>query len=257
MKPKPNPVHGFTLLEILITMVMFGVFLTVTIQLLTSQNKMNTTVLSFSDLTADARMSTVRMTELLSQAAYIYPAGQTINLPGGVNITTGKEALAFLLASQTPYCTAVNRRYCAVMYRIENRSNYTAILGASSQASPHVLTERIYISFDWPQIPQGGSMPTNWSALALTNNIVGLVADSVDNVQTDLGSAAMLSVSPRPGEYDAGLKTGVPATSSIALIQAVKPRVVLRLLPATPNRSAIREFSVFAQPIPRQGPLDN
>lgn len=244
--------QGFTLIETLITMLMLGILLTIVVQMFSSQNRVNNNLLSFSELTADARMTTVRMNELLSQAAYIYPAGQTIALPGGVNVVTGKEAVAFLLASRTPYCTSAARTYCGVLYRIEARAGYESILGINGKLSPFVITERIYTGFNWAQLNTGAQTSRSWTALTLTNNTVGLVADAVDNVNTDLGSN--LIVATRTSDYDRALQIGVPSNNANALVQAVRPRITLRILP---DRSATREFSVFAQPIPRQGPLDN
>lgn len=247
--------QGFTLIETLIAMVMLGVLLTVVVQLFTSQNRVNNSIMGYSDLTADVRMSTVRMNELLSQATYIYPAGQTIDLPASVKVTTGKTAVAFLLASNTPYCPsppALRKRYCAVLYNIEARSDYTSILGSNATVSPYVLTERVYTSLDWPQSGTGLTPSKNWSALTLMNNTVGLVADAVDNAATDLGSTPV--VAARKSNYDSNLAVGVASNTANALIQAVRVKLVLKLLP---NRIATREFSVLAQPIPRQGPLDN
>lgn len=242
---------GFTLVEILIAMGITGLILTLVVQVSNTQTRANTIILSYSDLSNDIRMATVRMTELISQAAYIYPSGQTINLPSG-NITTGPQALAFLLASGTPYCTATTNRYCAVVYRVEARTPYAPVLGASTTASPFVVTERIFTSLDWPQSLGGNLPPKNWTAL--TPGPIGLVADAVNNATTNLSKNMV--VSSRQGPYDSSLQPNVTASTANALIVAVSPSLTLQLNEA--NRRPIqREFSIYAQPVPRQGPLDN
>lgn len=242
---------GFTLVEILISLLLFGIVLTLVAQMTASQNKMNTAVMQASSIADDAQLATVRMTELLSQAAYIYPEGQTITLPGGAGtVVTGKKALAFLLASGTPYCTASSQTYCAVVYRVEARGGYVSILGTSNVASPYVLTESVYKSLSWSASGTGTYPTRNWSALTLVGGAAGLVADTVDDVNTDLGTS--LTVASRSSSFDEGLKIGVPDTDAAALIQAVNAKLQLTL---TNGRKAIRTFSVMAQPVPRQSPL--
>jgi len=185
--------RGFTLIELLVAMSVFGVVLLVTTNMIVVNQRVATQQISQHQAREDAQMALLRIGELFSSAAYVYPRGRTLTLPGG-NVTTGQKTLAFLVPWGTPYCNdggvsesarynpnSVHRnRYCLVLYRILRRSNFTNLLGGNPKASDWVLAEGIFKWVSWPV----NTLPTRNFADAhatYSNEAVelGIVADSI------------------------------------------------------------------------------
>ncbi|MBF6593794.1 MAG: prepilin-type N-terminal cleavage/methylation domain-containing protein [Thermaceae bacterium] len=243
---------GFTLIELLISLSLLLVVLAVASDLIVSNQRVaNTTVLR-NQIAEDARLSILRMTEIVSQSAYIYPAGQTITLSGfSVNTSSG---LVVLVPWESPYCNdnnlagnaAYKTYYCGFIYRVEPRAPYAAKLGNVSNTTGQVLVEYRYRWVSWPT----NTTPiTNWTALSAPS--VGVVADSVDTANTDL--VGNLQLAARSSPVDTGLKndTSVTTSSANALIWAVQPQVGLALTYGQTSLSINRSEVMYARAIPR------
>ena len=117
---------GLSLVEIMIALSLVGGILLLANQLMFQNQTIASRQLLQRQASEDARMTMLRLSEVLSQASYIYPNNrpdnQPILLPGGDSQKTGIPALAALVASGTPYCPlsiAVAGTYCAFLYRLE------------------------------------------------------------------------------------------------------------------------------------------
>lgn len=240
---------GFTLIELLISLSLLLVVLAVASDLIVSNQRVaNTTVLR-NQIAEDARLSFLRMTEIVSQSAYIYPAGQTITL-SGFSVSTS-SSLVVLVPWESPYCNdnnlagnaAYKTYYCGFIYRVEPRAPYAAKLGNVSNTTGQVLVEYRYRWVSWPT----NTTPiANWSTLATPN--VGVVADSIDTTNTNL--VDKLKLAARSSPVDTGLN-GTSTSSANALIWAVQPQVGLTLTYGTTSLSVIRSDVIYARAIPR------
>jgi prepilin-type N-terminal cleavage/methylation domain-containing protein len=95
------PKRGFTTLEMLIAMGVLGVILTVAAALLQSNQRATDVQQARTNSLEDARLAASRLIETVNQAAYIFPAGQRIQVNGltgravANEVTTGANAGRF------------------------------------------------------------------------------------------------------------------------------------------------------------------
>lgn len=245
---------GFTLIEVLIATVLLGIVLTVASALFIQSHQISTRQISATEAEEDARLAILRMDEVLSQTAYLYPNGQTLTIPSG-SVVTGDDAVAGLAPARSPYCPTSDAtrydKYCGFIYRLVPRSGYTTLLGVRNGVGDSVLIEQRFEWIDWPS--NSSTPPTkNWGATTLAST--GVIADAVDDANTQLD---LLTVGRRPG-IDTALQvdnstTTTPSianTDPVSLIQAVNPRVGL-LYPATQVQ---RDGFIFARSVPRVAP---
>lgn len=237
--------QGFTLLELLIAMSIFGVVLLLAGNLFSSANAYTTLTVTASEVEDDVRLSLLRITEITSQAAYIYPAGITLTLNTGT-VTTGKNALALLAPAGSPYCpgdvTANSDKYCLFVYRLRPRSAYTAVLPRLKNPTPDVLVEQRARWVTWTLNTVPG---LNFSSLSLTD---GVVVDSIDANLTDFGR---LTVGTNAGlDTVLGVGSSVLPTQANAQIQVVQPMIAAQVSTFKAQRSGF----VFVRSIPRVAP---
>jgi type II secretory pathway pseudopilin PulG len=240
---------GITLVELLISISILGIFLAVMSSVLSSSQRVTRDQILAADVETSLRLSFLRISEVIKQAAYIYPASQTITLGvGGVGITvtTGEGALAVLLPAGTTYCLPDDtnaQTYCGYLYDVGSRTPYETILGTPSGVTDSVLLERRNTGITWNQ---SALPPTNWS-----NVSTGIIADSVNVAVTSLGAVDNLTVNTRKGGiYDMGLFGGTMATSANALIDTVRPQISLSY---TGGKSieVTRAIQIYATAVPR------
>jgi prepilin-type N-terminal cleavage/methylation domain-containing protein len=126
--PKRQNLAGFTLIELLIGMSILGVILLAASGLLQGNQKLTNDAQTRSNVLGDARGAISRMTDTISQAAYIYPADSTINFSanntvvGNVSsnqVNTGKKGVAVLITD-----SAVPPKYQGVIYYLADRSQF-------------------------------------------------------------------------------------------------------------------------------------
>ena len=238
--------RGITLIELLIAMGVLGIVLSVAFAFFVSAQGTTSQQSLRSEASLATRLSFLRTGELVAQSAYIYPANQTLTL-GGKSVATGPAALALLLPEGSTYCPGSGKTYCGIVYSIEPRTPYKAMLGERAGTTGMVLAEHRVNNLVW----NVDTLPTkNWGAPS-----TGIVADSVDAAASSLSAGGQLGFGFGVG-YDAKetFSKG-DSTAANALIQSVAPRVAVRFTSSGGVSSEESGF-FFSRAIPR-GALPN
>jgi prepilin-type N-terminal cleavage/methylation domain-containing protein len=179
--PKMNRENGFTLIELLIGMTILGVILVAAAGLLQSNQRVTNDAQTRSNAIGDARGAMSRMTETLSQAAYIYPEASTITFFDADNnsrqVVTGADAVAALISSDPGAVGAP--LYRGVIYYLADRSDSRFKLDlpnlASDRIAQNILVEANITNIPWPS----GSLPNkSWT----DNASEGVLVDGVDRM---------------------------------------------------------------------------
>ena len=258
-----NPKQGgFTLVELLISMAILGVILTVTSSILQVNQKGVNAQQSRTASTGDARAALTRISEQLAQAAYIYPSGITITVTSGVKgqgtinrVTTGANTIAVLVADGL---NSSPPKYDGVIFYVTARSNFSADVATlpSGTFSPNVLVRAAVETTGAGLITWAinATPPTAWGAAA----VEGVLADGIDTSRTNLMASA--TYSPTLGVDDtyfsSGLRGNNPAiTAANALITSLGFQVAVNI---APNASSFSSSSgtvlrglITARNIPR------
>jgi prepilin-type N-terminal cleavage/methylation domain-containing protein len=171
---------GVTLVELLIGMSILGVILLAASGVLQVNSKATNDTQVRSNALGDARGAISRMTETISQAAYIYPTGLNISfLSKGTpkTITTGDRAIAALISSAGGYE--------GVVYYVADRTEGTFASDlpslAADRIAQHILVEARTQSgtpIPWPAktVPR-----LNWDVPVSQGVLVdGIDVDAVD-----------------------------------------------------------------------------
>ncbi|WP_287409244.1 prepilin-type N-terminal cleavage/methylation domain-containing protein [Oceanithermus sp.] len=251
--------NGFTLIELMISMAVFGVILILTTSMIVKNQEIANRQIVSQQAREDARLALLRVSELFSGAAYIYPGSQTLTLPDGTSVATGGQTLAMLLPWGSPYCneggsnpydsTSSHRDlYCAVVYTLGNRSDYVGVLGENPKAGNRVLVEHLIKWVSWPV----NTLPTrDFSGLSSS---VGVVADAVVPAQTAVvytaSSLSQASRKPIDSLLLAASDTSDP-TNALALIDNVVVSLGIRYR-GQPLQQERR--NLFARAVPRSAP---
>jgi prepilin-type N-terminal cleavage/methylation domain-containing protein len=248
--------RGITLVELLVAMAIFGIFLAALGGFFASNNRISNQQISAADANLALRQSLLRMTEVITQAAYIYPAGQSITLTSSgqsVTVTTGADVLAVLVPAGNVYCTITTRDYCGFLYRIQDRTPFVDVLGSSAKTQ-FALIEWQSRSLSWTKNTLPTSTLTTWS-----NATRAVMADSIvpftptNTNGSSLSAAANLSISQEaPILDDQANLFDLNATArneADGLVSGVAPRLVI----AAKNGSAesVRAANIFSRAIPR------
>jgi prepilin-type N-terminal cleavage/methylation domain-containing protein len=221
---------GFTLVELLIGMSILGVILLAASGLLQGNQKVTNDAQTRSNALGDARGAISRMTDTISQAAYIYPADSTISLgannrvAGNVSsnqVKTGKSGVAVLITeSGTP------TKYRGVIYYLADRSQIASDLPnlAVDRVAQHVLVEvKTSGTIDW----SAKSLPDlNWTVDASE----GVLVDGIDDtmLETDLMTDRVFA--PESGSDGSVFKTVNPALNDAnALISTIGYSIGIRV----------------------------
>jgi prepilin-type N-terminal cleavage/methylation domain-containing protein len=184
---KRRNLAGFTLIELLIGMSILGVILVAASGLLQGNQKLTNDAQTRSNALGDARGAISRMTDTISQAAYIYPADSTISLTGiagnvsSGNVITGKKGVAVLISDG-----AVIPKYQGVIYYLADRSHsqFASDLPQlpADRVAQHVLVEAKTIgTIEWT----AKTLPDlNW----VVDASEGVLVDGIDVTmpETDL-----------------------------------------------------------------------
>ena len=237
---------GFTLTEVLIAMGIFGVLMTAMTMFFIGNQTVATQQISSAATENNVRLALLRINEIVSQANYIYPAGQTLLL-NGQSYTTDKNALAVLIPEGTTYCeeTATDgETYCGFLFSVEDRSTYSSILGADTGTTGKVVAEHRITGMSWPQ----HTLPSlNWPT---TNHVYAPVADSVsDNTSLgeDLEAASFISFDRDTFDYGLGTNTSLAK----ALIKTVNSTIEVSFTFKGQPIKTIRSSYILARAIPR------
>lgn len=247
-----NSKAGLSMVELLISMAIFGVIIGGLSTMLASNGRLTKGQTNAATANMAARKSLLRITDMVAQAHYIYPANQNISLGANINIETGRSALAFLLPSGTTYCPGSNQTYCGFVISVENRELFEDILGNSEQSSNFVLAGWRVENLVWPK----DGIPSQ-SLVAWNNATSELLAGSVDKSMTDLASAEKLDSAKSNAMYD---KEKLFSISELhrdqadGLIASVSPSITFVYGSSTTDKKISRSTHIFARAIPRGTP---
>lgn len=245
---------GFTLVELLIAMAVLALILTLASNLIFQNQNITTRQVLAGRVQEDVRLATLRISDVVSQAAYIFPNNATITIQTGTTssaVVTGDDALAVLVPPGTAYCPLTTPQYCGYLYRLEARAPYAADLGSTPGNSGWVLVEYQAWGLTWNANTNPTSVASNWTAASLRSR--GVVADSVTDEGTSLGGLSFAGVA---SEIDRVLaiptsNAAVIPSSPNALIGSVRIEVAIQY---ANGLRATRQTEVLARGIPRAVP---
>ena len=208
---KRRNLAGFTLVELLIGMGILGVILLAASGLLQGNQKLTNDAQTRSNALGDARGAISRMTDTISQAAYIYPADSTISLSSGVvgnvssnHVTTGNKGVAVLITDSTD-----PTKYRGVIYYLADRSQKASDLPqlADDRVAQHVLVEvKTNDTIDWP----AKSLPKlNWNVDASE----GVLVDGIDVTMPETSLMSDRVFAPESGSDGSVFQNGLQAAN--------------------------------------------
>ncbi|MGL4609864.1 MAG: PilW family protein [Trueperaceae bacterium] len=251
---------GISLIELLISMGILGILLATLTAFLVSNQQVTTSQVTSATLSNDVRLAHLRLGEIVSQAHYIYPSGQTINIDGTPYVT-GALALAVLVPRGTTYCkrepeeTDTRQDYCGFAYVVTERTPYVDLLGESDGTTGQVLIEFKSEGLEWVQADStaGDTNPAltllNWNNLSSTNP----VADSVDEELTNVGAELTFSSIVATFDKETNFQLTGSSDTVRALIGGVTSTIALERTVRGKEVTASRENYVFSKAIPRTG----
>jgi prepilin-type N-terminal cleavage/methylation domain-containing protein len=267
MNQKPTAhAFGFSLVELLMAMGILGLLLALLSGFLISNQKVTTQQITATTLNNDTRLAFLRMTEVVSQAHYIFPPGQTLIL-NGKTYTTGATTLAALVPANTTYCPII-QDYCGFAFTIEDRTPYAAILGVNAGTTNLALIETTKRGIVWKQsTPKTSTIPTKvasihtWSDTNATDENTPAddfsqfpITDSVDAATSDLASFDRLETATNTN-FDNGFDVGIDVTDTTKydtyLVASVNSSLSLERKTSGKTLSLTRENFVFSRAIPR------
>jgi prepilin-type N-terminal cleavage/methylation domain-containing protein len=193
---------GFTLIELLIGMVILGVILLAAASLLQGNQKLTGETQTRSNALGDARGAISRITETISQAAYIYPENTVITVGGlaGMGTTnevkTGPDAIAVLISDGNVPAT-----YKGVIYYLADRADPSFApdlpqLPADRIAQLVLVEAQTTTNMAWA--PKSSPL-SNWGVDATE----GVLVDGVDGDNTLTKLMDSVQFAPTSG-YDPG-----------------------------------------------------
>jgi prepilin-type N-terminal cleavage/methylation domain-containing protein len=260
------PKRGFTTLEMLIAMGVLGVILTVAAALLQSNQRATDVQQARTNSLEDARLAASRLIETVNQAAYIFPAGQRIQVNGltgralANEVTTGANALALLVPDGL---NAAQRQYHGVVFYLADRTKFLKDLPnlPSNRIAPWVLVEARTglegigaITWDRDALP-----PRKWATTINEGVLVDGMVEDGSTTTSDLMRSA--SFAPSAGidqtVFSGGLRGNNPAiTNANALLLGVSFQLSIRVSPvgqpATTTPSALIPGLGTARNVPRR-----
>ncbi len=241
--------QGLSLVELLISMAILGILLGVLTAFLIGNQRVTSNQITAASLNNDVRLAFLRISEIVAQTHYIYPAGQTLTI-NGASYTTGKDMLAVLVPEGTTYCDATPSgtpaTYCAFAYAITDRAPYITKLGNGAGTTGFALIEFKQTGLLWTK----GSQPT--SVLAIWASAAS--SPVVDSVATTSSLAALINLEKgTSSNYDgpAVFSTTANLDTSKGIVAAVNSSLVLE---RTVNGKAVtvtRNNFVFSRTTPR------
>lgn len=248
---------GISLVELLVAMAVLALILSLSSRLIFQNQDITTRQVLAGRVNEDVRLATLRMSDVISQAAYIFPNNATITVQTGATntaVVTGDDALAVLVPPRTAYCPLTTNQYCGFLYRLETRAPYVAELGNTPGNTGWVLVEYQARGLTWNANTNPISVASNWASAGLRSR--GVVADSVTDDGTNLG---LLSFAGVKGEIDRILliptsTVAVDLNSANALIGSVRVEITVAY---SNGLRATRQADILARGIPRAVPPGN
>jgi prepilin-type N-terminal cleavage/methylation domain-containing protein len=240
---------GLSLVELLIAMAILGILLATLSAFLISNQRVTSQQITAATLNNDLRLAFLRMSDVISQAQYIFPPDQKLMI-NGAEYTTGAQALAVLVPAGTTYCP-IAKDYCGFAFTIEDRTPFEDQLGANAGTTNLALIETNLRGIEWKKDQLPTAMPTlyTWNTL---NRFP--ITDSVDGVKSDLASFDKLEPS-KDTSFDKGFEVN-KATITVAdyntyLAASVNSTVSLERRVSSKTLGISRNNFVFSRAIPR------
>lgn len=248
---------GISLVELLVAMAVLALILSLSSRLIFQNQDITTRQVLAGRVNEDARLAILRISDVVSQASYIFPNNATITVQTGATTTavvTGDDALAVLVPPQTAYCPLTTTQYCGFLYRLEARAPYTTDLGNTPGNSGWVLVEYQARGLTWNANTNPTSVANNWASASFSSH--GVVADSVNDNDTDLSLLAFAGIASVVDQILAipTETVSVSLNSTNALIGSVRVRIGIAY---SNGLQATRQSDILARGIPRAVPPGN
>ncbi|MGL4609124.1 MAG: PulJ/GspJ family protein [Trueperaceae bacterium] len=244
---------GFTLVELLVATAIFSIFLGALTFFFSSNSRISNQQMSSADANLALRQSLLRMTEIVTQASYIYPSGITVTLTNNHTALTGANALAVLVPAGTTYCQLTTAKYCGYVFSLENRANYINTLGAADVAGSALIEWR-KDELVWNANTVPASTLLDWKT-ATSSPMADRIVPSNQVNGSNLAATTLLTLSQESPIFDDNsgvfsIATG-SASNANGLIAAVAPRLVIQAKQGSGNIA--RSTQIFSRAIPRAG----
>ncbi len=243
---------GFSIIELLISMGILGVLLGLLSNFLISNQNITRDQITQVTLENDARLSFLRMSEVISQAQYIFPQGQTLFLDGQT-VTTGNTGLAVLVPAGTTYCAnADNQSYCGYAYSIEDRTPFNAVLGPDAGTSGMALIETFVEDLEWEKyaVPSLEASLYTWSHNGNNDFRRSPITDSIEAGTSNL---MLTTKTATYSDFDVDIFdfNQDDAVTADDLLLAVETKLFLQRKIKGKNLNIERNSFVFSRAIPR------
>lgn len=180
---------GFTLVELLVSLFIFGILLSILGSFISSSQRVTNVQKAQTTALTDARSIASYLSEQVAQASYIYPlqTNITVNLKGiPTQLTTSKTVLAMLVPDNTVLCSSSAQcRYKGVIYFLDRRARYSDQVSTTSMGSDQVLVQgQTSNNLPWPANTVPATTLNDWTTLG--ELIVGVQGEDLDATQTNL-----------------------------------------------------------------------
>ncbi len=259
IKSNTNRQAGFSFIELLISMAIFGLIMLGLNSLLGASNKVTQGQGNAAYATMAARKSLLRITDIVSQAHYIYPSGQVISLElstgGTKEMVTGENALAILLPEGTTYCPGNGQSYCGYIISVEDRTMFESFLANSKHASNSILVGWRAFNLTWFKETVPSTALNTWDDVKIELLVDSVVPHDENNPNgTNLASFDHLFVSRTNTTFDnENLFSNYSENKNQpnSLIASIEPRVVIAYGNNGGSKKVIRESHIYARAIPR------
>lgn len=243
---------GFSIIELLISMGILGVLLGLLSTFLISNQNITRDQITQVTLENDTRLAFLRMSEVVSQAQYIFPQGQTLSFDGQI-ITTGNAGLAVLVPAGTTYCAeGANATYCGYAYTIEDRTPFNAILGPDRGTSGLALIETFVEDLEWEKetIPSQEASVYTWIPGGGNKFRRSPITDSIEATNSNL---MFNTKTATYSDFDGDLFDFNQDDSFTGddLLLAVESKLFLQRKVRAKNLNIDRSSFVFSRSIPR------
>ena len=243
---------GFSIIELLISMGILGILLGLLSTFLISNQNITRDQITQVTLENDARLAFLRMSEVISQAQYIFPQGQTLILDGQA-VNTGNTGLAVLVPAGTTYCAdAEDESYCGYAFTIEDRTPFNAVLGPDAGTSGLALIETFIEDLEWEKetVPSLEASVYTWTPHGNNNFRRSPITDSIEAGTSNL---MLTTKTATYSDFDVDKFdfSQDDALTADDLLLAVESKLFLQRKVKGKNLNIERNSFVFSRAIPR------
>jgi prepilin-type N-terminal cleavage/methylation domain-containing protein len=244
---------GFSIVELLISMGILGILLGLLSSFLITHQKVTRDQITHVTLENDTRLAFLRMSEVISQAQYIFPEGQALIL-GGKTFSTGSQAMAVLIPADTTYCSkGKSGSYCGYAFTVEDRTPFDALLGPDGGTSGLALIETFVQDLEWDKevVPSQESNLFTWGSKGKPKDFRrSPITDSIDASTTNLMQSTKTATY---SDFDSDTFDFSQSTAGTSddLLLAIESKLFLQRKVGGKNLNIERSSFVFSRAIPR------